>query len=100
VILYASVPGAFVDLAADLGWLTGRDHSSHFLDRHLTRPADGTASVVRVSSAINQAVGVLIGTGRTPEDAHHYLVARAVAGGVALHEAATTLLYGLPESAF
>jgi hypothetical protein len=39
VILYAAAPGTFVDLAADLAWLTGRPTSEVTLDGHLTVPA-------------------------------------------------------------
>ena len=39
VILYAGTPGTFVDLAADLAWLTGRPPTDFMLDKHLTVPA-------------------------------------------------------------
>ena len=39
IILYAGSPGAFVDLAADLAWLTARPLSEFILDQHLTVPA-------------------------------------------------------------
>lgn len=38
VILYAAKPGAFIDLAADLAWLTGRSLTDFVLDRHLILP--------------------------------------------------------------
>ena len=36
IILYARTPGTFVDLAADLAWLTARPLSDFILDQHLT----------------------------------------------------------------
>ena len=38
LILYARTPGTFVDLAADLAWLTGRPPSDFALDQHLSAP--------------------------------------------------------------
>jgi hypothetical protein len=71
LILYARTPGTFVDLAADLAWLTGRPSSDFALDQHLSVPAgsDGGTSL-RAASVINQAIGVLIGRGYTPRHAH------------------------------
>lgn len=71
LIFYAARPGTFVDLAADLAWLTGRPPSDFALDQHLSVPAgsDGGTSL-RAASVINQAIGVLIGRGYTPRHAH------------------------------
>jgi hypothetical protein len=70
IVLYASVPGAFVDLAADLAWLTGRSLDDIGLDTdlHAVAPARTVASLSSLS-IINQAVGVLVGRGLTPEEA-------------------------------
>ena len=38
IILYAGSPGTFVDLAADLAWLTARPLTDFVLDQHLTVP--------------------------------------------------------------
>jgi hypothetical protein len=38
LVLYASAPGAFTDLAADLAWLSGRALSDFLLDQHLAVP--------------------------------------------------------------
>jgi hypothetical protein len=74
LILYAETPGTFVDLTADLAWLTGRPPSDFVLDQHLSGPArPGTATYLRTPSVINQAIGVLIGRGYTPEQAHREL---------------------------
>jgi len=68
---YAASPGTFVDLAADLAWLTGRPPSEFTLDQHLSVPAgsDGGTSL-RAALVINQAIGVLIGRGYIPRQAH------------------------------
>jgi hypothetical protein len=74
LIFYARTPGTFVDLAADLAWLTGRPQSDFALDQHLNVPA-GTS--LRAASVINQAIGVLIGRGYTPRQAHSKLDTQA-----------------------
>ena len=38
LILYAAIPGAFIDLAADLAWITGRELAEFRLDEHLFPP--------------------------------------------------------------
>ncbi len=65
LILYAGKPGALVDLAADLSWLTGRDLTDFVLDADLV-VADHDDELGR-TSWVNQAIGVLIGRGFTPE---------------------------------
>jgi len=72
--LYAGRPGTFVDLTADLAWLTGRPPGDFVLDQHLTVP-DGSdaATYLRTMSVINQAIGVLIGRGYTPRQARSEL---------------------------
>ena len=67
LILYAGNPGALIDLAADLSWLTGRELSGFVLDAHPI-VAEHNDELVR-TSWINQAIGVLIGRGYTPEHA-------------------------------
>jgi hypothetical protein len=74
LILYAETPGTFVDLTADVGWLTGRPPSDFALDRHRSVPAGSDAGTsLRAASVINQAIGVLIGRGYTPRQAHSKL---------------------------
>lgn len=65
LILYATNRGAFVDLAADLSWLTHRDLSEFVLDAHLVPLPTGQE--LRRTSWINQAIGLLVGRGYTPE---------------------------------
>jgi hypothetical protein len=78
-VLYARAPGAFVDLAADVAWLTGRPLTDFVLDQHLTVPDAATALVE--ASVINQAIGVLIGRGHTAQQAHWELHTQAAQGG-------------------
>jgi hypothetical protein len=120
VVLYAASPGAFVDLAADLGYalhapiifdslrprLTEspegdrqpgdghRDgHESIVLDADLP-PATLVSGLTGLDdvSTINRAVGMLIDQGHHPDDAHATLHRDAVAAGVEPHIYAARLL--------
>jgi hypothetical protein len=93
VNLYAGSPGAFVDLAADLAWLTARPLSDFVLDQHLTisTPSDA-GTQLHAASIINQAIGVLIGRGHTPEQAHSHLDTQAAHAGTGRHAAARHIL--------
>jgi hypothetical protein len=87
LVLYAAAPGAFTDLAADLRWLTGTgtnlDAGAFALDADLiVSPDPDTPSGLTALSTINQVIGVLIGRGDTPEQAHRHLDRLAAAGGV------------------
>jgi hypothetical protein len=78
LIFYAATPGTFVDLTADLAWLTGRPPGEFALDQHLSVPAGANAAThLRTTSVINQAIGVLIGRGYTPRQAHSKLDTQA-----------------------
>jgi hypothetical protein len=93
LILYAGTPGTFVDLAADLAWLTGRPPGDFVLDQHLSLPAgSGTGTYLRTASVINQAIGVLIGRGYTPGQADRELNTRAGGTGIDRHTAAQFIL--------
>jgi hypothetical protein len=93
IILYAGSPGAFVDLAADLAWLTARSLSDFILDQHLTLAAGSLPDgQLRAASAINQALGVLIGRGHTPQQAHGELDTQAAHAGTDRHIAACHIL--------
>ncbi|MEP6482404.1 MAG: hypothetical protein ABJA94_10405 [Rhodoglobus sp.] len=102
VILYAAIPGAFTDLAADLAWSTGRPPADFRVNEHQTLPSSyiDSAPLAAISS-INQALGVLIGHGVLPEQAERDLHARAVIAGTDLLSAATAILATLtpPEVA-
>jgi hypothetical protein len=98
MIFYAAVPGAFVDLAADLAWLTGRELTAFTLDRHLALPAPGPPSAGAVAqSHVNQAIGVLIGCGHTPEEADQVITQRAEHDKVQRHIAAANILKDLVQ---
>lgn len=93
VTLYAGDPGAFIDLVADLAWLTGRRLAEFVLDRHLAPPwPPEFGSGVAVATLIDQAIGVLIGQGYTPARAVREINARAVRLGVDRHESAKAIL--------
>jgi hypothetical protein len=94
LILYAETPGAFVDLAADLAWITGRPAQDFALDEHRSLPTNSTARLGELSS-INQALGVLIERGSTPEQAQRELATRAATAGIELAAAAALVLAAL-----
>jgi hypothetical protein len=88
-------PGAFVDLAADLAWLTARPPSDFVLDQHLPGPAGmGTAANLFEASVFNQAIGALGGQGHTLQQADRHDV-QAVDAGVSRHAARLRILAGL-----
>jgi hypothetical protein len=93
LILYAGQPGAFVDLAADLAWLTGREHAEFELDQHLDLPAqlDGTVTLL-AASRIDQAIGLLIGRGRTPDEALREIDSHAARDAIDRAAAAARIL--------
>jgi hypothetical protein len=93
LILYAAAPGTFVDLAADLAWLTAQTLTEFAFDEHLTLP-DGpdTAAQLQAACEINQAIGVLIGRGHTPEHADRQLDIRAADDRTDRHRAAQRIL--------
>ncbi len=91
--LYAGTPGTFVDLTADLAWLTGRPPSDFALDQHLSVPAGSdTGTYLRAASVINQAIGVLIGRGYTPGQAHQELDTQADIASTERHTTAQFIL--------
>jgi hypothetical protein len=93
LILYAGTPGTFVDLAADLAWLTGRPPSDFALDQHRSVPAGSDAGTsLRAASVINQAIGVLIGRGYTPRQAHSKLDTQADGAGTDRYTTAQFIL--------
>lgn len=101
LILYAETPGTFVDLTADLAWLTGRPPSDFAIDQHLSVPAGsdvGTTSL-RAASVINQAIGVLIGRGYTPRQAHSKLDTQADCAGTDRYTTAQFILDTLTAEA-
>lgn len=98
VVFYASQPGAFVDLAADADFALGDGHHVVALDENLHPPPttpglDG----LDVLSAVNRAIGRLIGDGHTPEGALVELNRRARASGVSQHAAALRVVRATDE---
>lgn len=93
-ILYARKPGAFVDLAADLAWMTGREFE---IDQHLQLPsASDDTETLPATSLINQAIGVLIGRGSTPAAALRELDSLASSDAIARVDAASRILAAIP----
>jgi hypothetical protein len=98
LVLFAAVPGAFVDLVADLTWMTGHPLTEVILDQHLpVRVDDHAGDTLQNASVINQALGVLIGRGYTPEQADLELAARAADAGPDRHQAALHVLGSIPD---
>jgi hypothetical protein len=96
LVVYAALPGALVDLAADLAWLSGRPLDEARLDEDLKGPhAKASHGLLARLSSVNQAVGVLMASGLTPEEAKAELDLRAVESGVERHLAAVDLLQAL-----
>jgi hypothetical protein len=92
-LLYATTPGAFVDLAADLSYALGIGPTNLVLDGHLPTADDQTGtSGLDTRVAIDQAIGVLIGRGHTPETARDELHRRASLDHGSLRAAATQII--------
>jgi hypothetical protein len=96
VVFYAGRPGAFVDLAADTRYAYGLG-SDVVLDGHLTPHARAVQTHPGVYGSdeirlINQAIGVLIGYGHLPGEAHDELLRRAAHHGGGLPGVAEDLL--------
>ncbi len=93
LILYAAQAGAFVDLAADLSWLTDVQLCDYALDQHRSMIAlPSTEPTVHATSVINQAIGKLIGRGHLPDEAHKKLTAQALDAGTNRYDAAICIL--------
>ncbi len=86
ITFYASTPGTFVDLAADLSFALGSD--SLRLDEDLPSALVSGLSGVGRLSAINKAVGVLISHGRAPGSAQRELRHTANATPCSIQKAA------------
>lgn len=96
LVLYAARAGTFVDLAADLSWLSAFPLDDYVIDQHLRTPeAQHPEHSVRAASMINQAIGVLIGRGFHPGEAHDELDARAARSGISREAAAIVVLASL-----
>ena len=99
VTFYATRPGAFVDLAADLAHAQGLPLDR--LELGETRPASTAAGVRGLErvSVIHRAVGVLIAQGVPPDAAQDQLAADAEAVGVPLVDHARAVILAAVEAA-
>lgn len=96
LVFYAGSPGTFVDLAADLAWLTSRPLRDFVLDQHFPAPAEWVAATsLSEASVINQAIGALVGQGYTPEQAERYLMAEGADAGITRHAVGLRILAAL-----
>jgi hypothetical protein len=91
LVLFATVAGAFVDLAADLAYQTETDLSAFAMDAHLEPSAVPVAGVAEFA-VVHQAVGFLIAGGSTPEQALARLEKFAANDGHDLAAAAARVL--------
>lgn len=100
LLLYGARARTFVDLSADLSWLTGVELSHYALDQHLpTGALPSSEAMVHDTSVINQAIGVLIGRGHLPDNAHEQLTAEAADAGTDRYAAAVHILRTLATDA-
>jgi len=99
VTFYATRPGAFVDLAADLAHAQGLPLDR--LELGETRPASTTAGVRGLErvSVIHRAVGVLIAQGVHPDDAQARLAADAEAADLPLVDHARAVILAAVQAA-
>lgn len=93
LVLFASVPGAFVDLAADLAHATATELVTFAVDTRLGPPPGSTVGVGGLG-VINQAIGMLIGRGHTPDQARAHIAQIAAHDGHDLTAAAEGVLTG------
>ena len=96
LILYGATRGAFVDLAADMGWIIGTPDPGFVFDAHLSVPVESISGLADLS-IVNQAIGVLVAGGYTVKQALAVLDAMAAEGGCERHAAAAGLLADLDE---
>jgi hypothetical protein len=85
ITFYASTPGTFVDLAADLTFALDNDIR---LDEDIPSVLVSDLTGVARLSAINTAIGVLVGHGHTPDSAQHELRHTADATPCSIQKAA------------
>ena len=86
ITFYASTPGTFVDLAADLAFVLGSE--SLRLDEDIPSVLVSDLSGVGRLSAINRAVGVLISHGHTTDSAQRELRHTADVTRISIQKAA------------
>ena len=97
VIFYAATTGALVDLAADLGWLLNL-RSDVVLDGHLPAQQPEAESGLAELSVIQQALGVLIERGMTPEAGRNELEHLARESGTTVHAMSAQVIRNCPSA--
>jgi hypothetical protein len=98
VVFYAGIPGALVDLAADLQWALHLPAEAMLLDQNLT-PASGANPIAGLSemSVVHRALGALLAQGRTPEAAAAVLRTSADRFGTSVLTVADDLIRALDD---
>lgn len=93
LVLYATTPGAFVDLAADLRYALSAAAGEVALDQDLTLPTreSGITGVAELSM-INRAIGLLMGRGLTPELAMAHLQRQADQAQIQIFQVAAFMI--------
>jgi len=93
IVFYAGVPGALVDLSADLAYALSLPLSCLRLDEDLTPELLESGIVgLEEASTVSRAIGALIGRGHTPETAQAELGRQAAEASQSLYHSATRLL--------
>jgi hypothetical protein len=96
ITFYAATPGTFVDLAADFAHALGSEGLR--LDGDIPSALVSDLNGVRRLSTINEAVGVLIGHGHTPDGAQRELRHMAGTARISIDQAAEGVIES-PSSA-
>lgn len=97
VVFYAATAGALVDLAADLGWLLNL-HADVVLDGHLPAQPREVISGLAELSVIQQALGVLIDRGMTPQAGRDELEHLARESDATVHAVAALVIRDCPSA--
>ncbi|MBF9520206.1 hypothetical protein B5566_09040 [Mycobacterium sp. MHSD3] len=92
LVLRSGVPGALVELAADLALLATQPLTDLIFDQDLTEVDSASANQLQAATDINQAIGFLIGRGYTPHVARQHLDAQAVRISTSRHAIAQLIL--------
>jgi len=92
LVMYAAIAGAWVDLSADLAWLTCGPPQSFIIDRDLPAVMSADFTALTDASIVNQATGALIERGLPPDEATAYLIDTARNEDTDLTTAAATFL--------
>ncbi len=97
LVLFAGLPGAWVDLSADVRWLTNCPLQRLILDQDLTSRVPIVGADLVGASRVNQAIGALVALGYSVQRATDELDARTRASSTDRVTAAAALLDELPR---